>query len=452
MEHALQQFESTLTGVQLYRIRLPTTMTQKPAALVNFIVEKLQSFLDPSTIQDPFAELLADPNFHARKQQRKLERLRRNIRGAFPLPSNIDEILAKKFPEINQPVDDTFASITVSPATTTTISNQYAPQLDVIRGLLTSLLMKDSANTETPSAHIVFELDHFDTLAHKTKRQTFLYSFLELMSVCPSKISVILSTCRADVFSLLEKRVASRLPQRNVMVEPPRDLDHMTSLYDFWLTCPRENESGDAAVEAWNDSVSSLLRSFSVATVLEDQLSICSNINYYRSHVILLLSDVDRANPAVRSDRFGEFFDKYLCMDPFVESGKSLPRLEIIVLAAARNLEVNMKDPLINYSFEDIYQEYLAIIELARSGIHSTMLTVLERHLLPRHLVLNAFESLLDMRFFEFRSNIRGANPSHSMSLAIQYRPVRTTLTQNQLDQIIRFRREELDFLKSNKF
>jgi len=79
----------------------------------------------------------------------------------------------------------------------------------------------------------VFVLDDFDLFARKGKKQTFLYSMLDLLQQKHAQIAIIAITSRHDVEEALEKRVKSRFTARYCVVEsqtciPPLVLDERT--------------------------------------------------------------------------------------------------------------------------------------------------------------------------------------------------------------------------------
>ena len=65
----------------------------------------------------------------------------------------------------------------------------------------------------------VFVLDDFDLFARKGKKQTFLYSMLDLLQQKHAQIAIIAITSRHDVEEALEKRVKSRFTARYCVVE-----------------------------------------------------------------------------------------------------------------------------------------------------------------------------------------------------------------------------------------
>jgi len=79
----------------------------------------------------------------------------------------------------------------------------------------------------------VFVLDDFDLFARKGKKQTFLYSLLDLLQQKHAQIAIIAITSRHDVEEALEKRVKSRFTARYCVIEsqtciPPLLLDERT--------------------------------------------------------------------------------------------------------------------------------------------------------------------------------------------------------------------------------
>ena len=65
----------------------------------------------------------------------------------------------------------------------------------------------------------VFVLDDFDLFARKGKKQTFLYSMLDLLQQKHAQIAIIAVTSRHDVEEILEKRVKSRFTARYCVIE-----------------------------------------------------------------------------------------------------------------------------------------------------------------------------------------------------------------------------------------
>jgi hypothetical protein len=433
---------------------------------MNFMADQVAKFLDPAPEPDILDELLSDPDFITQKREYDVKRLQRETRGAIPLPADFKP---KIFWHEQVPIssyiqksndgmeidEENLEDAAGAKSKSTGGARTYINQVDEIRNMLDRLLVNNDAGPETSSTHLVVEIDQFDLLAHRTRRQTFLYAFLELLAVSPNQISVVLQTSRSDAFTLLEKRVASRLPQRQIIIEPPHKLESLISLYQYWLHFPAEEIDARPILGRWNDSVATLLSSALVVQELTNQLQAFNSIFYYQNHVDILLASLPSdlgAAPALLPQSFAAPFECYLSGESMDQVGQSLSRVELIVLAAARNLEMNLREQQLTYSFEDIFLEYDAILQMAESGLVESMRQVLRRYRVSRHTALRAFENLLDCKFFQYRGTGRAIGATATIHLSLQYRPVRSCLTLVQLDSIIRSRRNELDFLKSMKF
>lgn len=440
---------------------MSSSSTRNPIHLVTETCKKLRALLEPLTegdgLADILADILADPNFLRKKREYDNKRLARAMQGAVPLPRGFNPThhWHKNSYEENDEMDISFDGedhVTKANRQQKEAPAIYAKAVEDLKTLLARVLFGENEANKTPSARVVFEFEPLENLAIRSRRQTFLYSLLELVSVCPTHVSVVFTTVRADVFTLLERRLASRLSrQRVVIVEPPKTLDDLLGLYNYWLIFPLKEVQEEVRLDAWNSSVSDVLESTDVREFLMSEFEVFSNIPYYQTHLNLLLSGISGESPRMTEDLFISTFRNFLNLDSVGGLGKSLSRTEAIVLAAARNAELSIKG-VVTYCFEDILYEYGEIFFHAESGLQTSMRPLLSEHRVERAEVLRAFETLISMGIFQFQGTGKTAGANATTLLSVQHRPVRLTLTANQIKDVLAPRAQEMSFLHSLKF
>ena len=270
-----------------------------------------------------------------------------------------------------------------------------------MQAVLDLLLIRKKNNEAT-----IIIMDEFDLFATLPKKQTFLYTILDLLQNKLFLLCIIGISTRLDTIELLEKRVKSRISQSHLLVTPYLStsftaVDHLNQIKKSILnTILTVNNNNNISVINWNKNVEELLVMDEFWETIEKVTDLNQDIRYFYLFVKYILYKVVEDNDVNNEEdndvdekgqmtmyRIKEGVDEYLNGDNKIKMMLEIPLYEIGLLIAIQMLI--MKEYK-EFNFEQVYKEYTTFVSK-----HYTT------HIISKSLSWKSFEHLIEIELIK---------------------------------------------------
>jgi origin recognition complex subunit 4 len=256
---------------------------------------------------------------------------------------------------------------------------------------------------------VIFILDEFHLFAERGK-QTLLYNLSDLLQSSNAQLALVGMTPRLDAYTLLEKRVRSRISYRRILLQSPTDSKRVLSILKSRLLITQNNDNHDNGsnndkkgsddedvkattsesdtsfpIDSYNDSVCSLLKlGGNFEQLLSDQLAFGVSMRWCLQLMSRVISKLHPSRPVKPTMKAFRAALKHVQTDRALQMMSCCSSLELCMIAAMMHLEAK---EIVPYNFEMTFHEY----ETFRKRSSSQMLEF------SKPVCTKAFERLLEV-------------------------------------------------------
>ncbi|KAI4831838.1 hypothetical protein KUCAC02_001357 [Chaenocephalus aceratus] len=276
---------------------------------------------------------------------------------------------------------------------------------------LSFLLEALKKGDRSSSRPVLFVLDEFDLFAHH-KNQTLLYNLFDVSQSAQAPVAVVGITCRLDVLELLEKRVKSRFSHRQIHLLSNPTFSQYLERVQTQLSL-QDDFPDKTFAQDWNASVKTLCEDKSVEDALQRHYN--SSKNFRSNHMLLMLclSRVSVANPAIKPADLLEA-SKMCLIDAQANMLHGLSILELCLIIAMKHLnDVYEGEP---FNLQMVHNEFKKFLQRKSNSMYN-------------------FEQPVIMKAFEHLQQLEMIQPVDSSSVKTQreYQLMRLMLDNTQV-------------------